>query len=55
MWPNFDSVAKKCASLFSDYKDGKDIKKYKTNGTEDKRIIEKKSFKRTNDFQSDQN
>jgi hypothetical protein len=25
MWPNFDSVAKKCHKLFEDYKNGKDI------------------------------
>ena len=42
MWPNFESVAKKCSSLYNDYKDGKDILKYKTSGTEDKRVIEKR-------------
>lgn len=52
MWPNCESVAKKCASLYNEYKEGKDISKYKTTGTEDKRVIEKKSFRRTNDYKS---
>jgi len=37
MWPHFDAVAKKAEKLYSDYKAGQDIKKYTTNGTEDKR------------------
>ena len=46
MWPHFDSVAKKCSSLYSDFQSGKDISKYKTTGTEDKRVIEPKKTRR---------
>ena len=40
MWPNFDSVGKRCQAVLDDYKSGKDIEKYRTKGTEDKRVIE---------------
>jgi hypothetical protein len=40
MWPNFGSVAGKCEKVLADHKEGKDIMKFKTSGTEDKRIIE---------------
>ena len=40
MWPHFDSLGKKCVHLYQDYKEGKDLKKYVTNGSEDKRIPE---------------
>lgn len=43
MWPHFDAVAKKCGKLFEDYKAGNDIKKYTTNGQEDKRNDLKKT------------
>lgn len=46
MWPHFDSAAKKCQTMYSDYKQGKDISKYKTTGTEDKRVIEPKKTRR---------
>lgn len=50
MWPHFDSAAKKCQNLYSDFREGKDISKYKTSGTEDKRVIEpKKTFTRRED------
>ena len=38
MWPFFDAVAKRCGVLFDDYKQGNDIAKYTTTGTEDKRV-----------------
>lgn len=51
MWPHFDSAAKKCSSLYSDFKDGKDISKYKTTGTEDKRAVEpKKTYTRREEY-----
>ena len=37
MWPHFDSVAKKAGKMFEDFKAGKDITIYQTQGTEDKR------------------
>lgn len=40
MWPHFDSAAKRCQVVFADFKAGKDISKYKTTGTEDKRVME---------------
>lgn len=46
MWPHFDSAALKCQKLFNDFKEGKDISKYKTTGTEDKRVIEPKKTRR---------
>ena len=46
MWPHFDAVAKKCEKLYADFKQGLDIKKYTTNGTEDKRQEVKRSTKR---------
>lgn len=45
MWPNFDSAGKKCQKLFEDYRQGKDIKCFQTNGTEDKRMPEPKRTK----------
>jgi hypothetical protein len=47
MWPHFDTAAKRCSQMYGDFKQGLDISKYKTTGTEDKRIVEpKKSVKR---------
>lgn len=43
MWPHFDAVAKKCAKLYEDHKNGQDISKYTTNGTEDKRTDMRKT------------
>ena len=47
LWPNFDSVAKKCQKVFGEYKNGKDIMGYQTNGQEERRAHEtmKKSMK----------
>mmetsp|Transcript_10894 Transcript_10894/g.11029 ORF Transcript_10894/g.11029 Transcript_10894/m.11029 type:complete len:130 (+) Transcript_10894:140-529(+) len=45
MWPHFDSVGKKAAKMFDDYKAGKDITIFQTQGTEDKRNPD--SMKRT--------
>lgn len=42
LWPHFDSLGKKCVGLYSDYKEGKDLQKYVTNGTEDRKMIETK-------------
>ena len=42
MWPHCGSVAKKCAKVYDDNKDGKDLSKFKTTGLEDKRVIEKR-------------
>lgn len=38
MWPHYDAVAKRCQSLYGDYKAGQDIAKYTTTGQEDKRV-----------------
>ena len=35
MWPNYRMVGEKCKIVFDDFKNGKDITKYRTNGTED--------------------
>ena len=42
MWPNCSSVAKKCAKVNDENRDGKDLHKFKTTGMEDKRIVEKR-------------
>jgi hypothetical protein len=49
MWPHFDSAAKRCESMYADFKAGKDISKYKTTGTEDKRVVEPKKTLREGD------
>ena len=49
MWPHFDTAAKRCEAMFADYKQGKDISKYKTTGTEDKRVIDPKRTRRDED------
>ena len=46
MWPHFEGAAKRCQSMFDDYKSGKDIAKYKTTGTEDKRVMEPRKTRR---------
>jgi hypothetical protein len=38
MWPHFEGVAKRCGTVYSEYKQGHDITKFTTNGTEDKRV-----------------
>lgn len=38
LWPHYDAVGKKCARLYEDFRSGQDIKKYTTNGNEDKRV-----------------
>lgn len=43
MWPHFDAVSNRCVQLFQDYKQGLDIAKYTTNGTEDRRVEIKKT------------
>ena len=30
MWPHFETVAKKCAKVFDESRDGKDISRYQT-------------------------
>lgn len=42
MWPHCGSVSKKCAKVYDDNKDNKDLGKFKTTGMEDKRLVEKK-------------
>ena len=39
MWPHHDAVAKRAAQLIQDYRQGLDIAKFTTNGTEDKRVV----------------
>lgn len=39
MWPNYDSVTKRCEALYNDFKGGKDIQKYTTTGAEDKKLF----------------
>jgi hypothetical protein len=46
MWAHFDATGKRCAALFADFKQGQDITKYTTNGTEDRRVEIKKGSKR---------
>lgn len=48
MWPHYESVAKKCAKVHQEAKEGKDISRYQTTGAEDRRSeMPKKSFKGT--------
>lgn len=47
LWPNFDSVAKRCEGLYVDFKEGHDIQKFVTTGTEDKKFSQTKSKKAT--------
>jgi len=49
MWPHFDTAAKRCEAMYNDYKQGLDISKYKTTGTEDKRVMEPRKTKRENE------
>lgn len=46
LWPHYDAVGKKCARLYDDYRKGDDIKKYTTNGTEDKKVSDQSRTKR---------
>ena len=45
MWPHHDAVAKRAAQLITDYRQGMDIAKFTTNGTEDKRVVHLKTTK----------
>lgn len=38
MWPHVETVAKKCLKVYKEAKDGKDIKRFQTNGSEDVRM-----------------
>ena len=49
MWPHFEGAAKRCETMYNDYKQGLDISKYKTTGTEDKRVVEPKKTRREDD------
>ncbi len=46
MWPHYDAVSKRCAKMYDDFKQGQDITKYTTNGTEDKKYDTMKKTKR---------
>ncbi len=46
LWPHYDAVGKKCARLYEDYRKGDDIKKYTTNGTEDRKASDQARTKR---------
>lgn len=48
MWPHFEGVAKKSEKMYNDFRQGNDIKKYMTNGQEDKR----QDLKKTRRFDS---
>lgn len=47
MWPHFDLVGERCGQVYEDFKARKDIKKYQTTGTEDKKMGSGKKMRDT--------